>query len=395
MRLAQRVRDLGESATLKAADRAAKLRADGIDVISLGAGEPDFDTPLHVRQTAIAAIQAGHTRYPKPTYGLVETRKAVCSRLKQDHGIQYKPDRVIITEGAKMAIYLACQALLEPGDEVLIPVPYWVSYPDIVRLAGGVPHFVQADEADHFKLRPERVQAAIGPKTRAAILNSPSNPGGFVYSSGDLAALGRVLAGAGLWIISDEIYNRLTFREEIAASMSAVEAAHARTICVNGASKAYAMTGWRVGFAAGDAELIAAMGKLQSQQTSGVATFVQMAYAAALTGEQSDVNRMRDHYQERGAFVHHRLNAMPGVACVPPEGAFYAFANVRRCLDALGLGGSDELAERLLSEAHLAVVPGAAFGSDDHIRISFATSMERLAEAMDRLEAFLRNAVRG
>ncbi|MFQ5494463.1 MAG: pyridoxal phosphate-dependent aminotransferase [Phycisphaerae bacterium] len=390
MKLARRVTELAESATLAVTARAARMKADGIDVLSFAAGEPDFDTPEPIKSAGIAAIESGQTRYPKPASGIPEVKRAVCERLQADCGLTYQPDQVIVTSGGKMAVYLAIQVLIDPGDEAVIPRPYWVSYPEIVKLAGGVPVFVAGPETSDYKLTPELLASALTDRTRVVLYNSPCNPSGVTYHPDETRALADVLADRELTVISDEIYNRLLYGGQQVLSFAACgDAAYRRTLTLNSASKTYAMTGWRLGFAAGPAEVIKAMAKLQSQTTSGAATFNQAALAEALTVDQSPVERMRAEFERRGHHMHERLCAMPGVRCPRPTGAFYCFPNVSGTYQTLGVAGSVAFCERLLEQARVAAVPGVAFGMDEHVRLSFATGMAQIEEGLDRVSSFV------
>ncbi len=381
---------MAESATLAVAAAAAKMKSDGIDVVSFGAGEPDFDTPASIRQAAGEALEAGHTRYCKPASGLVVAKNAVCQKLKRENDLTYDPGQVIITSGGKMALALIMQAVLDPGDEVVIPVPYWVSYPEIAKMAGGVPVFATGPADQDFKLRPEDLQRVLTKKTRIVCLNSPSNPSGVTYSPDEIRALAGVLADRDLLVISDEIYDRLLYNGQTTMSYAAAgEKAFAQTITVNSASKTYAMTGWRLAYAAGPTELIRAMSKIQSQMTSGAVTFTQHALVAALTGDQHPVEVMRQEFERRGKHMWQRLTGFAGVTCPKPTGAFYCFPDVSGTYGKLGVGGSIEFAGRLLEEARVAVVPGVAFGMDAHVRFSFATSMEQIDKGLDRVAQLL------
>lgn len=391
MRLSRRVTELVESATLAVSAKAARMKAEGVDVVSFGAGEPDFDTPAHIRQAAIEALNAGQTRYPNPAYGLAVARKAVCESLARDANLRYSPEQVIITSGGKDAAYMAFHALLDPGDEVVIPKPYWVSYPEMVRLAGGVPVFAVGPEKNDYKLTPEILRSALTPRTRMFILNTPSNPSGVTYHPEEVRALAQILQERDLIVLSDEIYDRLLYGDQKTMSYAAVgDRAYVQTLTCNSASKTYAMTGWRLGYSAGPVEIIKAMAKLQSQSTSGAATFGQIAYATALSADQACVATMRAEFERRGAHMWRRLTAIPGVSCPKPTGAFYCFPNVSAAYAKLGVRGSIEFAARLLEEARVAVVPGEAFGMDEHVRLSFATGIQQIDKGLDRIEAFLR-----
>ncbi len=390
MRLARRVTELAESATLAVTAKAARMKAEGIDVIGFGAGEPDFDTPDHIKQAGIDAIKAGHTGYSKPASGLPVAKQAVCAKLARDNQLEYSPEQVIVTAGGKMACYLAIHALVGPGDEVIVPKPYWVSHPDMVRLAGGEPVCIAGPQERDYKLTPDDVQSALTDHTRMLILTSPSNPSGATYDPDEIRALADVLQEHQLCVLSDELYDQLLFDGQQTLSYAAVsEKSFAQTVTVNAASKTYAMTGWRAGYAAGPVEIIKAMAKLQSQTTTGAATFNQYALATALTADQGPVKEMREEFERRAHHMYRRLTAMPGVRCLKPTGAFYCFPNVSATFAKLGVSGSGEFAGRLLEQARVAVVPGIAFGMDEHIRLSFATSMEQIEEGLNRIEAFL------
>ncbi|MFQ5461577.1 MAG: pyridoxal phosphate-dependent aminotransferase [Phycisphaerae bacterium] len=390
MKQSQRVLNMAESATLAVAAAAAKMKSDGIDVVSFGAGEPDFDTPPAIRQAAVKAIEAGHTRYSKPASGLAAAKEAVCEKLKRENDLAYEPGQVVITSGGKMALALIMQAVLDPRDEVVIPAPYWVSYPEIAKMAGGVPVFATGPAEQDYKLRPEDLQRVLTDKTRIVFINSPSNPSGVTYSPDEIRALAGVLADRDLLVVSDEIYDRLRYGGQTTMSYAAVsEKAFAQTVTVNSASKSYAMTGWRLAYAAGPTELIRAMSKIQSQTTSGAVTFNQHALVAALTGDQQPVEAMRQEFERRGKHMWQRLTSLSGVTCPKPTGAFYCFPDVSGTFKKLGVGGSIEFARRLLEEARVAVVPGIAFGMDAHVRFSFATSMAQIDKGLDRVQEFL------
>ncbi len=390
MKLSDRVTQLAESATLAVATQAAKLRKQGVDVIGFGAGEPDFDTPAYIKEAAAKAIADGHTKYSKPASGLVEAKAAIVRKFERDNQLCYNTDQVMITAGGKMGVYLAMQAVLNPGDEVVIPKPYWVSYPEIAKLAGAKPVFAVGRAEDDYKLTPEDLDKAITPKTRMFLMNSPSNPSGVTYSPDDIRALAQVLEGRDVLVLCDEIYDRLLYDGQSTLSYAAVsDKSYANTITLNAASKTYAMTGWRVGYAGGPVEIIKAMSKLQSQMTSGAVTFNQVALIAALDGDQSAVEKMRVAFEQRSHYMYERLSSMPGVRCPKPTGAFYCFPNVSRSYDKLGVSNSIEFAQRLLEEAKVAVVPGAAFGLDEHVRLSFATSMDLITKGLDRIATFL------
>ncbi len=394
MRLSQRVHAIAPSATLAVSAKAAQLRRAGKDVIEFGAGEPDFDTPEHIKEAARRALAAGHTGYAKPASGIPEAKAAVCAKFERDNGLRYSPEQVIVTVGAKEALFLACAALLDPGDEVLLPVPYWVSFPEQIRFCGGTVVPLMPQDGNRMRLTPAQIAAAVTPRTKIFIFNSPSNPGGFAYTADEVRAIARALSGRDIIVFSDEMYDRLRFgaegqdRENLSFANASPEWFD-KTITFNAASKTHAMTGWRAGFAAGPKEIISAMAKIQGHTTSGAATFVQHALVEALVGDQTHVEDMRRAFERRGERMWRRLNAIRGVNCVRPNGAFYCFPNVSWAYELLRVGGSAEFCEAVLEKAHVALVPGAAFGADDHVRLSFATSDELIEEGLDRLEALL------
>jgi aspartate aminotransferase len=393
MRLSQRVEQLKESATLAVGAKAASMKKQGIDVVGFGAGEPDFPTPDNVRNACKAALDAGHTGYAKPGSGILPLKEAICAKLKRENGLDYKPSQVLVTVGGKEALWLACLALLQPGDEAILPAPYWVSYPEQIQLCGAEPVVIEGKEENGYKLGSAEIEAAITPKTRVLIFNSPSNPGGFTYDPSEVKAIADVVAGKDIVVYSDEMYDRLVYGDQKFISFAATgPEAFAQTLTFNAGSKTYAMTGWRTGYVAGPEPIIKAMAKLLSQTTSGTATFNQYALAEALNGDQGKVESMRQEFEKRAEYMHRRLNQIKGVRCVKPTGAFYAFPNVSGAYDTLGVKGSLEFADRVLGDAEVAVVPGIAFGADDNVRLSFATSMEQIQKGLDRLEGLLGRA---
>ena len=369
--------------------RAKALVAQGIDVVNLTAGEPDFETLPAARAGGIAAIEQGFTRYT-PTPGIAELRDAIAKKLKDDNGLEYKAGQVVVSNGAKQSIYNALIVLLDPGDEVVIPAPAWVSYPEMVRLADGVPVMVDT-LPNRYRLDATALEAAITPRTKVVLLNNPSNPTGVVYTDAELRMVADLAVKHDLYVISDEIYEKLTYGAEFISIASLGHEILQRTITVNGFSKAYAMTGWRMGYAAANPELAEAMSSFQSQVTSGASSITQKAALAALRGDQAPVEAMRVQFDRRRRYVADRLEQMPGVHLdAMPEGAFYIFPRVDE-LYGKGVAGSVAFAEALLERARVAVVPGLPFGSDRHIRLSYACSLETLTEGMDRLEAFARS----
>jgi aspartate aminotransferase len=400
MQLAKRLDEIAESITLAVTAKANALKKAGVDVVSFGAGEPDFDTPQFIKDPAIRALQAGMTKYA-PTPGSPEARKAVADKLKRENGLDYAPEQIVISVGGKHALYNAFMATLNPGDEVIIPAPYWVSYPEMVKLAGGVPVVVKGDAAKSFKISPAQLRAALTSKTRMVIINSPSNPGGHTYSPDELRALAEVLKAAPeVWVCSDEIYEKLLFGDQKTISWAALDWAtwKDRTITCNCLSKTFAMTGWRLGYAAGPKALASAMAKLQSQMTSNVTSFCLPAVVEAYTSPlaAAAIEKMRGEFEKRGEHIWRRLNAIPGITCVRPTGAFYVFPNIAAYLNKpLGEKGmvateAVSFATAVLEEAHVALVPGNDFGFPDHVRLSFATSMVNIDKGLDRLEAFLK-----
>ncbi len=388
---AARIRAVRPSPTVALTARIAALRAAGREVISLGAGEPDFDTPEHVRQAAREGIERGFTHYTVVD-GIAELKAAIAAKLERDNRLCYQPEQILVSCGAKHSLYNLCQALLEPGDEAIVPAPYWVSYPEMVRLAGARPVIVPATLDEGFRLSPERLEAAITPATRLLFLNSPCNPTGVCYRAAELAALGEVLeAHPRVVVASDDIYEHIRWTGEPFANLvNARPALYPRTVVVNGVSKAYAMTGWRIGYAAGPAELIAAMRTVQSQATTSPNSIAQLAAAAALAGDQRCVAEMRAVFRERHARVLAALGGLPGVRCLPAEGAFYAFPEVLEAITRID-GVSDDvgLAEHLLERAGVAVVPGSAFGAPGHLRLSFATATPELERALELIAGVL------
>lgn len=393
MKLSRRVMELSPSTTLAITAKANELRRQGHDVIGLGAGEPDFNTPKPILEAAKKAMEAGHTKYT-PSGGIPELKSAIRKKLERDNGLAYDPSQIIVTVGAKHALYNLFQVLLDPGDEVIIPAPYWVSYIEQVKLAGGVPVILDGDEANAFKVTPNQLKAAITERTKAFLINSPSNPTGTVYKKDELLALGQVCLEQNVLIISDEIYEHLIYGDEPHTSMASLGPDfYQQTVVINGVSKTYAMTGWRIGFAAGNEQIIRAMTDLASHSTSNPTSVAQYAAVAALEGSQDEVQSMGQAFKERRDYLVQRLQAMQGIHFHPPEGAFYVFANIREAVNRAGLQTADEWVKALLEEERVAVVPGSAFGAKDHVRFSYATSMQQLEQAMDRMERFIGKTV--
>lgn len=386
--LSQRLRRLAPSATLAVAEKARALREKGVNVISFGAGEPNFDTPEFIKQAACAALAAGDTKYPAPITGVTPLRNAVVEYLKRYSNVEYSAAEICATVGAKDAIYMTFATLLDPGDEVIIPAPYWVSYPDLVQLAEGTPRIVKP-ASPSLKVTGAEIAAALTPRTRVLVLNSPSNPSGAVYSRSELLAIAEVLRGSNVLVISDEIYHRLVFNAESSDCFASLPGMKERTITVNGMSKSFAMTGWRLGFVAAPRPIIDAMGRLQGQTTTGPASFIQTAAAAALSGDPGPVREMCRHYARRGELMWSGLSKLPGVSCNRPEGAFYCFPNVSGAFARLGVADADGFAARVIDQAHVAIVSGGPFGFPSHARLSFATSDENIAEGLSRIARLL------
>ncbi len=395
MNISERARNAAPSPTMAITAKAKALQAQGIDVIGFGAGEPDFDTPEHIKNAAIAAIHAGYTKYT-PSSGSDELRDAIAAKLLRDNNLRYERRNVIVSVGAKHSLYNIFQALLDPGDEVIIPVPYWVSYPEQVKLAGGVPVFVPTLPENDFMPTRDAVRAAITPRTKALILNSPSNPTGGVASRQLVKELASVVIQHDLTLVSDEIYEKLLYdgREHLSPASLGSEIFE-RTLTVNGCSKAYSMTGWRIGYvASANTELIAAMGRLQDQSTSNPVSISQKAAVAALNGPQEPVEEMRKAFEERRSLIVKGLNAIPGVSCRLPGGAFYAFPDISELLGKrageIEITGSETFAAYLLEKANVAVIPGSGFGADHYVRLSYATSADSIVKGLERIDAAVR-----
>jgi aspartate aminotransferase len=392
--LSKRVQKVKPSPTLAMTARAAKLKAEGKDIIGLAAGEPDFDTPAHIADAGVEAIRKGITRYTAVD-GTTELKDAIIAKFKRDNGLTYERGQILVSSGAKQTCFNACAALLDPGDECVIPAPYWVSYPDMALLADGVPVSVYAGPSQGYKITAAQLAAAITPRTKLFIINSPSNPTGAAYTQAELQALGEVLAEHPQVVIaSDEMYEHIYWAPEPFTSFAqANPQLYDRTITINGVSKAYAMTGWRIGYCGGPKEIVAAMSTVQGQSTSNASSISQRASTVALNGDQTCVTDMNKAFKARHDFVVAGLNAIPGISCLPGAGTFYAFANVEGAMRALGLKDDTEFAEFLLANAGVAVVPGSGFGAPNHMRISFACSMETLKDALGRIAVAVSPAV--
>jgi len=387
MQLANRVSQITPSLTLAIAAKAKSMQASGMDVCSFSAGEPDFDTPDHIKAAAKQALDRGKTKYG-PVNGLPELKSAIADKLAKDNQLNYDPEQIIVTNGGKHSLYNLMMALLNPGDEAIIPVPYWLSYPEMVKLAEGTPVFVTTSEANGYKITPAQLEAAITPKTRLFVLNSPSNPTGMVYTPDEIKALATViLRHENLLVVSDEIYEKIIYDGAEHLSIGAVSPEiFDRTIISSGFAKAYSMTGWRLGYLVGAKELIKAASTIQGHSTSNVCTFAQYGAVAALTQSQDCVEQMRQAFAKRRDVMYALIKAIPGLTCPKPDGAFYLYPSI----GSLGLGSID-FCQRLLDEAQVAVIPGIAFGTDANIRLSYATDLDTIERGCDRIHTFVRN----
>jgi aspartate aminotransferase len=383
--LSERVQAVKPSATLAVTNRAAQMKAAGQDIIGLGAGEPDFDTPEPIKQAAIKAIRDGLTKYTAVD-GIPSLKKAIANKFKTENQLSYQLDQILVSCGGKQSFYNLAQALLNPGDEVLIPVPYWVSYPDMCLLAGGTPVFIESNQQQNFKISAEQLKRAITERTRLFVINSPSNPSGMAYSWNELEALGKVLQDYPRIIIAtDDMYEHVLWNGRFANILNACPDLYDRTLVLNGVSKAYSMTGWRIGYAAGPAPIIKAMTTIQSQSTSNPASISQAAAEAALSGDQTFIQTMNRAFKQRHDVVVGALNRLPGVSCLETDGTFYVFPDFTNAIEKLGLRDDIAFSEFLIENAGVALVPGSAFGSPGHIRISIAIGLETLTAAIDRI----------
>ena len=391
--LSNRAQSIKPSPTLAVTARAAELRAEGKDIIGLGAGEPDFDTPEHIKAAAIEALKKGQTKYTAVD-GTAELKKAIISKFKRENNLEYNNNQVLVSCGAKHSLYNLFQAVLNDGDEIIIPAPYWVSYPDMALLAGAVPVIIETTIADSFKITPKKLESAMSDKTRMLVFNSPSNPTGVSYNKVELAALGEVLLKyPDVLVVTDDIYEHILWgQDEFVNIVNACPALYERTIVVNGVSKAYSMTGWRIGYVGGPEVIIKGMKKIQSQSTSNASSMAQAAAVAALDGDQTYIKESTVIFKERHDFVLKSLKAIDGITCIASEGTFYSFPDMNGVIERLdGINNDIELAEFFLEKAEVAMVPGSAFGAPGCMRISFATSMENLEKSMERIKTALGN----
>lgn len=386
--LAERVLQVKPSPTLAVAAKALQMQADGLDIINLGTGEPDFDTPQHIKDAAIAALNAGFTKYTAVD-GIPELKQAIRDKFKRDNGLEYQLNQILVSVGGKQSIYNLCQAFIEEGDEVLIPAPYWVSYPDIALLAGGTPVIIPSTAASGYKISPAQLEDAITSKTKLFFINSPSNPSGVAYSEEELRAFGEVLKRhPQILIATDDMYEHVIWSKPFSNILNACPELYPRTIVLNGVSKAYSMTGWRIGYAGGPAPLINAMKTIQSQSTSNPCSIAQKAAVAALNGPTESLTEMVKAFHQRHDYIVDRLRTIPGIDVIPADGTFYLFPSVAQIIEERGYANDIEFADKLLQEVGIALVPGSAFGTEGCIRLSFATSMTIIEDAMDRLVRF-------
>ena len=394
MQLSEKALAISPSLTLKITAMAKDMKARGLDVVGFGAGEPDFDTPQHIKDAAVEAIRIGMTKYT-PASGTLELKKAVCANLKKNHDLSYGPDQIVISNGAKHSLFNAFQAIVNPGDEVLIISPYWLTYPELVKMAGGIPVFVEAKESNNFEPLAEDIEAAVTERTKAIIVNNPSNPCGCMYSQKTLENIAEIAKRHDFFIVSDEIYGELVYDGKKHLSIANLsDDAYTRTILVNGLSKTYAMTGWRIGYTASTAEIAKVMGSYQSHATSNPCSVAQFAGVEALTGPQDEIEKMREEFNERRKLMVKLVNEIDRVSCVTPMGAFSVMMNISklkgRRLDGEEIKGSVDFAEKLLEKKLTAVIPGAAFGADDFVRLSYAISRENIEKGIGRIAEFVK-----
>ena len=394
MNLSKKAMAVKPSSTLAITAKAKELKAQGKDVVGFGAGEPDFNTPDNICEAAVEAIKSGFTKYT-PASGTQELKEAVCQKFKKFNNLNYEPNQIVISNGGKHSLTNVFQVLLNPGDEVIIPAPYWLSYPEIVRLADGVPVYIRTDEAHSYKVTPEQIEAVCTDKTKAFILNSPSNPTGMLYTKKELEAIAKIAVERDFFVVADEMYENLTYKDQEHVSIASLnDEIYKRTITCSGLSKSYAMTGWRIGYTGSSAEIAKLMGSVQSHQTSNPNSIAQKAAVEALNGDQSEVIAMNAKFEERRHYMYNRVKKMPLVSTIEPEGAFYIFIDVSKTFDKSykgeKVGTVDNFAKILIDEYNVAVVPCTDFGYDTHIRLSYAISIEQIEKGLDRIESFLK-----
>lgn len=386
IKLAARVGEVTPSITLAIAAKAKAMKAEGIDVCSLSTGEPDFDTPEHIKAAAKEALDAGKTKYG-PVAGEPQLKAAIARKLQSDNNLNYQPENILVTNGGKHSLYNLMMAAIDPGDEVIIPAPYWLSYPEMVKLASGKPVIVRTDASTGYKITPEQLTRAITPKTKLFVLNSPCNPTGMVYTPAEIKALAEVIVDRDILVVADEIYEKIIYDDAQHVSIGSLgKEIFDRTLISSGFAKAYSMTGWRVGYLAGPIELIKATSTIQGHSTSNVCTFAQYGAIAALESSQESVEKMRQAFAQRRQVIFELLDAVPGISCIKPDGAFYMFVNISKT----GMN-SLEFCDAFLEQQQVAVIPGIAFGADDHIRLSYATDLGTIKKAVERLDKFVRS----
>jgi len=393
MNLSKKGLEISPSSTLAIDAKAKKMKAEGLDVIGFGAGEPDFDTPEHIKKVAIAAIEDGFTKYT-PASGILELKQAICKKFEKDNGLDYAPAQIVVSNGAKHSLINAFQAICNPGDEIIIPAPYWVSYPEMVKIAGAVPVIIETSEQSGFKFTVEQIKQVLTKKTKALVINSPSNPTGMVYSEEELAEIADLAVERELFVVSDEIYEKLIYDGYKHVSIASLNnKIKEQTVVVNGVSKTYAMTGWRIGYTASNHEIAKIMANIQSHATSNPNSIAQKAAEAAISGEQDIINTMVSAFISRRNYMVKRINAIPGLSCVTPNGAFYVLMNISKLIgkeiEGKKINGSDDFADVLLEKAQVALVPGSGFGIDTHVRLSYATSLSNITEGLNRIENLL------
>ncbi len=383
LKINSRIAHVLGSTTLAITARANELKAQGVDVVSFAAGEPDFDTPDHIKEAAVKAINGGFTKYT-PSSGTEELRTLICEKLKRDNGLEYKPGQIVVGCGAKHSIFNAVMVLCDAGEEVIIPAPYWVSYPEMVKIAGATPKYIQTTQASNFKITPDQLKAAITARTKVLILNSPSNPTGSVYSRKELQAIADICVDHKIYVISDDIYEKLLYTNEPFVSIASLgKDIFDLTITINGVSKAYSMTGWRIGYAAGPAEIMGHMKNLQDHSTSNPTSISQKAAVAALKAPEDSIKVMRDEFKARRDLMMSLIDGIPGVSYIKPEGAFYLFCDFSK------YGPCAEVAKRILNEVNVAVIPGDGFGAEGYLRLTFCTSQERIREGVRRIKEWI------
>ncbi len=393
IKVSKKSQNISPSITLAISAKAKQMKEEGIDIINFGVGEPDFDTPTNIKNAAIEAINKGFTKYT-PASGLPQLKQAICAKLKSDNNLDYKPENIVVSNGAKHSLYNIFQAICNPGDEVIIPSPYWVSYPEMVKMANANPVFVNCTEENEFKINKEDLSKVITPKTKAIILNSPSNPAGAVYTKAELEEIAQIAVKHNIFIVTDEVYEKLVYDGEEHISIASLdEKIKDLTIVVNAMSKCYAMTGWRIGYTASHATIAKAMSNIQSHATSNPNTIAQHASIEGLTGDQSSVEEMKLAFDERRRYMVKGINEIKGLSCIVPKGAFYVMMNIKQLIGTtikgIVINGSMDFSELLLEHANVAVVPGIAFGVDEFVRLSYANSLENIKEALDRIDTVL------